>query len=494
VTLAAMVTKYKSVYELNNDYRAKTGSVTLHADFAGDVYEIDSTIVDLWLVARSNRRKTLGKATLYLVVDRLTRLIVGFNLSLDKPSWAGALEAFTSVFADKKALCKQWGAEYNPDVWIATGISCTRLAADRGSENLCYASDQVPDDLKVQVMNMPPHMSSFKGIVECSFKLVHVPLKDNSAGYEPPTNPFKRHGEKCYEKDASMTLDELAVELIDIIGMHNQMMLEQMELDSELVFDGVAPIPLEYWKADIKRQSGSARRMSEEFVRQQLMPRKSARVTQQGILVNHCFYTCPEAIQEEWFIRGKATKVVAEVSYHRGSVNAIYVRYPGRRGPPLVATLAPRSEQFQDWSVAEVYAFDWARRLARKEAAEHNLGLRIAQDARGVTRAKAHRSKTKAAIKAEPGVSRHAGAIEERALETRERTNDYVARTMGLNAETSVLAPHPAPASLPATQPASMPTAVATESSARSHAPAPEPQIDPTATAADLFEQLYNDD
>ncbi len=53
----------------------------------GDVYEIDATIVDCYVVAEAEGTTILGKCTLYLVIDRFSKLIVGFYMTLGSPSW-----------------------------------------------------------------------------------------------------------------------------------------------------------------------------------------------------------------------------------------------------------------------------------------------------------------------------------------------------------------------------------------------------------------------
>ena len=331
--LSDKVIHYTSRAEWENDSRPITGTILQHAIGAGYIYEIDSTIVDLWLVARDNRSKIIGKATLYLVVDRYTRLIVGFHLTLDKPSWSGAMEALLSIVGDKKALCERYGATYRPEVWVADKLLPYALGADRGSEYLGHESDQIADDVRINIVNMPAHMSCLKGIVECTFKLVHVSLKENTPGYEPPQNAFKRHGEKCYERDAEYTLDELTAEFIDIIALHNLRMHQGMQLDPELVLQDIRPIPVEVWSADVVRRSGMLRSYDEAFMRHKLLPRKNAVVTQQGIYVNKCYYICPEAFEDEWFVRaGNSGRFPVRITYDRRSANQIYIHNPAREG------------------------------------------------------------------------------------------------------------------------------------------------------------------
>lgn len=403
----------------DNDSKPITGTVLQHVLGVGHIYEIDSTIVDLWLVARDNRNKIIGKATLYLIVDRFSRLIVGFHLSLDKPSWANAMEAVLSLVTDKPALCARWGAEYDSAVWVAHGVTPAYLATDRGSEYLGHDSDVLADDVGIGVINMPAHMSSLKGTVECTFKLASVALKDHAAGYEPPSNPFKRHGDKCYARDAEMTLDELGAEFIDIFKLHNLSLHPGMELDSELVLDTVRPIPAEVWQADVVRQGGQLRTYDEEYLRHKLLPRKRAVVCQEGIYVNKCFYTCKQAIDDEWFVGGRPRTLV-DVTYDRRSVNEIYVHNPSWGPKPCLAVLTPRSLKHKDLSVAEVFAIE-KRRVSKKVADEHNMHLEVEHAQRREARAERAHRLTTAAKAIQGGESRTSNSDDVRRAEASER-------------------------------------------------------------------------
>lgn len=476
---------YMSAAEWENNNKPITGTFLQHSIGAGHIYEIDSTIVDLWLVARDNRNKIIGKATLYLVVDRYTRLIVGFHLTLDKPSWSGAMEALLSVVADKKALCQRFGAAYRPEVWVAHGVVPYAIAADRGSEYLGHESDQIAQDLRINVINMPAHMSCLKGMVECTFKLIHVSLKENSPGYEPPTNPFKRHNEKCYERDAQYTLDELTAEFIDIIAHHNLRMHPGMELDPELVLDEESPIPANIWVKDVARRSGMLRMHDETFMRHMLLPRKNAVVRQEGIFVNKCFYVCPQAFEDEWFVRAGKQRFPVRVTYDRRSVNQVYIHNPQRGPEPYPATLSPRSQHYTDYSVGEVLAVETARKKMRDAAPEHNLHLEVGLAHGSAIRAERARQATEHAVAYAAGESRKAGGSEQRQEEIADRnakaTFPDAKQSSNSPGANGTSGPAAAPVVSPPQRPKSRPPALRSASTAKP--PAHTAVVEPTSAA-----------
>src|SRR5690606_24251979 len=75
----------------------------------GHYYEIDATIADIYLVSSEDVNKIIGKPTLYLIIDRKSRLIVGFYFGLENASWNGAMQAILCISENKRGLCARYG-------------------------------------------------------------------------------------------------------------------------------------------------------------------------------------------------------------------------------------------------------------------------------------------------------------------------------------------------------------------------------------------------
>lgn len=408
-----------------NNHAAKLGNVLQECLGVGHQFEMDSTIVDLWLVARENRSKVVGKATLYLIIDRFSRLIVGFHLSLDKPSWATAKEAILSLVEDKKLLCTRWGATYRSDVWVAHGLLPSMFIADRGSEYIGHDSDRIAGDVECGLVNVPAYFSSRKGTVECGFKLVQVSLKDETAGYQPPMEVAKRHGD-TYEHDAEFTLDELAAEMVDIIGLHNRKMHPGMPMDQEMVLGGVPPIPTEVWKYDQANRAGLMSTFSEDYLRIKLLHQKRAVVTKNGIRLNGIYYTCQHAEASQWFVRAGIRRFDVKVSYDRRTTNNIFVYDLKDPRKHYKAELTPASRVYAGLSHAEAAVSIQLRKTYQRQAEEHNMLLEhnLARD-RAPRASKAH-EETQAALVATRGTSRTTGAKDARDLEAAKRAQEAV--------------------------------------------------------------------
>lgn len=487
-TLEDNLRRMGSPKSFENNHAPKLGNVLQECLGVGHQFEIDSTIVDLWLVARENRSKIVGKATLYLIIDRFSRLIVGFHLSLDKPSWATAKEAILSLVEDKASLCARWGARYRREIWVAHGLLPSMFIADRGSEYIGYDSERIASDVECGIVNVPAYFSSRKGAIECTFKLVQVSLKDETAGYQPPMEAAKRHGDG-YEHDAEFTLDELAAELVDIIAMHNEKMHPGMPMDQEMVLGGVRPIPVEVWEYDKVNRAGLMSAFSEEYLRIKLLHRKRAVVTKNGIRLNGIFYTCKHAEDEQWFVRGGVKRFSVNVSYDRRTADHIYVYDLKDPRKYYKAVLTPASQMYAGLSHAEAAASIRLRKLYRRQAEEHNMHLEYRFEQERAERARVAHEETQTALAASRGVSRTTGSKELREQEARKR--DQEALTLEARREAAT-----ASAAIPADASTAQQTGAATwRAAATASAPAPVPTPTPsTYTISNPLEALLGSD
>ena len=332
---------------------AKIGSVIGDCRGVGHYYEIDATIVDINVVSKSDVKSIIGKPTLYLIIDRKSRLIVGFYCGLENASWMGAMQAILSIATDKRALCDRYGVKYNPEDWPADRVFPREFLADRG-EMLHSNSNNVCDGLAITVTNLPSRMAKWKPVVECGFKLTHESLADVAPSYNPVFNAAKRQG-KHFDKDACLTLDEFVGIMLRTIITHNRKAMPKYPLNLEELTAGTQPIPIHLWNHDVPKSAGNLTRYSDAQVRQALLPKEKAVITDKGILFRDCYYTCAEAEARGWFVlaRNKSQSEVT-VSFDYRLADCILVRSPHDRQAVLEAHLTTRSERFRGLSFAEV--------------------------------------------------------------------------------------------------------------------------------------------
>lgn len=401
-----------------NDIAPKTGSSRNHADHVGRYFEIDSTIVDVWIVAEDDNATVIGKATLYLVIDTFSNLIAGFHLSLDHPSWAGAMEAMLSVVADKEALCERWGFEYRPEDWPATGVWPMFWVADRGPDFMCSSSDNAVEGVEGGFVNVPRRRAPRKGRVECGFKLIHVPLKEHVGGYVLPADMQRRQIDDM-KNSATRTLKKLGCEILHAIRMHNHRVHKGIKLPARDVYRRLRPVPVEIWKRDYEERVGMLSSFDEDYLRFKLLPKDEAVVTSTGIFFNGLLYEPEANLRKQWLLPAVKGRYKTPITHDRRLVDCLYLHDAKNPSKWTTVHLVDACRQYAGLSSAEFESIEGARMSLDDLADEHNLTLNIRHYVAAEEREHEAKVATQKAIRNAAGRSRTHGGKDARENELR---------------------------------------------------------------------------
>lgn len=361
--------------DYEREHRQKLGTIMADCLGVGHYYEIDATIADIYLVSSEDVTKIIGKPTLYLIIDRKSRLITGFYFGLENASWNGAMQAILSISEDKAELCARYGVAYNPEDWPAHQVFPSEFLADRG-DMISHASSNIAEGLQVTVTNLPSKRPDWKPLVECGFRLIHNSIRPIAPAYDPPSNATRRRG-KHYEKDACLTVKDFGNLILNTIITHNRREILQYDMTPAELLAGVRPAPISLWNHGIVSRAGLLTRYEENTVRYHLLRKKTATATAHGIEFHGCFYSCPEAIANKWFETARKRRFKVNVSYDPRLIDSIYVHALDGRCEPYVATLTERSKKYQGMSFDEVQYFETLRDAVRVESEHSRLQNRI---------------------------------------------------------------------------------------------------------------------
>lgn len=424
--------KGRKAYERN--HRPVYGTAMQPCVGVGHIYEIDATIFDVSIVSSFNRADIIGRPTLYYIIDRYSRLIVGWYLGLENPCWQAALHAIFSLAEDKQALCKRLGLEYDPEDWPAHGVVPQEIYADRG-ESVSQEATLLCSSLETTITNLPSCRPDWKPFVERQFATTHQAIADIVPGYNPASNAQKRRG-KDYGLEAALTLVELEAILVQQIITHNQMLMPSYPMTLDQIGDEVTPTPINIWNHDIQTRSGVLSTHSADALRLALLPSQMAIINEQGIAANGCFYM-PETVDKtNWFVEGRAKHGAVKISYDRRRADTIYVHDDAQNNGFFVAKLTPRSSQYAGMSISEVAKAQEQEELLKSGAPSNRAELRLRR----------HEF-------SEPIVSKalvHTKNAKRGKSKTSRRTNIVQARELERNVErdTVAIAPSATPASL----------------------------------------------
>ncbi len=163
--------------------------------------EIDHTLLDL-NVLHDEHKTLIGKPIITVLIDHYSHMVLGFQLSFEKPSFAAVSMACKNAFLPKDELLNELG---NVGPWPAHGIPST-LVTDNGNEFWGKSFATTADELGSIFQYCPIRRGNYKSRVERFFGIVNSLVLDDLPG-------VARKPSKCAEgydarQEARMTYSE----------------------------------------------------------------------------------------------------------------------------------------------------------------------------------------------------------------------------------------------------------------------------------------------
>ncbi len=302
----------------------------------GGRFQIDATILDVYVRSRFDRHVLVGRPTLYVVIDTFSRMIVGIYLGLEHPSWVAAMMAVANASASKVEFCKKYGIDISPEEWPCRHVPGV-LLGDNG-EMKAAGVDHWLHRLTVMVDNAAAYRADWKGVVERRFGLLQAVFKAFVPGFVECD--FKGRGVRDYRLDAVLDIDDVTrIILRQVLYYNNCHELTKYRRHPGLTQDNVPSVPRELWNWGISRLSGEPRKMDERVVRFALMPTETASVHRYGIYFHGNYYTCKYAEVNDWFVKAKEKRFDVKISFDKRNAEEIFVHIKALKAGFEVAVL-----------------------------------------------------------------------------------------------------------------------------------------------------------
>ena len=360
--LAERIEKRTSTLEYNKDIRPLSSTANANVLGPGSRYEIDATIADIYLVAEDNRQKIIGRPIVYLVIDVFSRMVTGFYIGLENPSYVAAMQALSIAISSKISICKQYGIPITEEQWPSVGLP-NAILADRG-ELLGHQIESLEQSFSVRIENAPPFRGDAKGIVERHFRTIQAKFKPFAPGVVTNTIVKKRGG-KDYRLDAKLTMATFTeIILVTLIHHNNFKVLDQYDRDADMP-DDLSMTPVSLWNWGIQHRMGKLRLVSEHALRMSLLPRTQATLSNLGLKVFGAYYMCTEMIEAGWLHRKQESRRnnSFEVAYDPNDAKEVYLFNAPNSLNHWVCRLSPRSRAFEHCSFWEV----WQKTIIQKK-------------------------------------------------------------------------------------------------------------------------------
>ena len=340
----------------SKDIRPLHSTVNTHILGPGSKYEIDATIADIYLLSDSDRASIVGRPIIYLVADVFSRMVAGFYIGFENPSYVTSVQAIKTAVCDKTDICKKFGIDISPEDWPCIGLP-ESILADRG-ELLGSQIETLEKSFSVRIENTPAYRGDLKGIVERYFNTIQANFKPYTVGLGVVQGLKEvRRGGHDYRIDATLTIKDFTKIILNSILMHNNHhLLASYDREADMPPD-MPLVPIEIWNWGLQNRTGQLRAVDADSIYIALLPRKKATISNLGIKLFGVYYTCSEIVQNGWLHRkGTINRPKdLEVAYDLIDASKIYIFYEDNSLNYWVGTLADRSREFVGCSWWEVW-------------------------------------------------------------------------------------------------------------------------------------------
>ena len=334
-------------HKYNLESRPTLGDPTELAFNPGALYQIDSTISDINIVNSLDPLRITGHPVTYACMDVFSHAGAGICVTLERPSWVGAMLALDAVMANKVEFCAEYGIQIEESEWPIQGFP-QAICADRG-EFEGYDATSLVTGLHIRVDNTAPYRADWKFLVERQFGL----LNQRCINFLPGRARRAARGEPDSRLGAMLTMHDFRQAILLYMLDYNQnFYLADYRKDEFMIAEHVERYPLDIWNWGVVNRGTSLKPRSRDHVRLNLLPRRTVSITGSGIhFEKQLFYTCERAEREQWFARANLRDSwTMEAAHDPRTTNAIYlITDGGTKIERCHLTLASRHLKGRDW-------------------------------------------------------------------------------------------------------------------------------------------------
>ncbi len=304
--------------------RARPGRATDTTIGPTDIFEIDATVDNCYLISSFHRNHLIGRMVVYHVVDRDSTAIVGLHTALEGPSWDTARLALYNAFTDKVAYCKNYGLDISQDEWPFQEM-CSLLVADQaeimGKDACVSLQNMLHIDTEINAVGRPDN----KGSVENTHLQVIEPISWVPGAWRARAQEWEQRRSVELKLDACLTLAERTRLLIlEVLDYNNNVRVEHL-LTKEMIQAGVQPYRRDIGLWARANKIGEGRRQLDiQQLYRCLLPQRAASITNQGLILDGMNYL-PEGVDcERLLARARHHRIPIKLHVDSNSTNRAY--------------------------------------------------------------------------------------------------------------------------------------------------------------------------
>lgn len=243
-----------------------------------DVIQIDHTPVDL-IIVDEQYRKPIGRPFLTVAIDVYSRMIMGFYISLEEPSYFSVSQCLSHAILTKDKYLRQIGVDGDWNIW---GIPRT-IHMDNAQEFRGVELKRVCDQYGITIAWRPVARPQFGGHVE---RLVGTVMREVHVIPGTTFSNIQERGEYKSDKESVMTIHEFEKYLTEFI----------VNVYHKRVHHGIGMVPEKRYELGIFGDENTPGRGlpdkidDEEKFRVSLLPSIERTIQRSGVKINRISY------------------------------------------------------------------------------------------------------------------------------------------------------------------------------------------------------------
>lgn len=184
----------------DRQYR-NTDGVFPEGTYPLDVIQIDHTPMDI-IIVDEEYRQSIGRPYLTIAIDVYSRMIMGYYISLEAPSYFSVSQCLTNMLLPKEKYLREYEVEGNWNIW---GIP-REIHLDNAQEFKGYELQRVCEEIGISIQWRPVARPQFGGHIE---RLIGTSMKEVHTIPGTTFSNIQQRGDYNSEKESALTLYEL---------------------------------------------------------------------------------------------------------------------------------------------------------------------------------------------------------------------------------------------------------------------------------------------
>jgi len=305
--------------------RGRTGKAWQTTIGSADIFEIDATVGNFYLISEFNPNHLIGRPVIYFVIDRRSSMIVGLHVGLEGPSWNAARYALYSAFTSKLEYCRKYGMEIKEEDWPAQEM-CNIVVADNAELLGKNAERSLHGYLNLDCEFNPPGIPVGKGTIESKFITVMEKVSWVPGAWKARAQEHDKRHDLDLRWDAKLTLRDLTGILIDEVITHNNASRVEDLRTKAMIQAEVPPYRRDIYLWSLEHESGErVRHPDKSALYRCLLPSKLCSLTEAGLDVNGAYYLPEKGDIEVLLAAARRKRKRFRVHYDTNSDNEVSI-------------------------------------------------------------------------------------------------------------------------------------------------------------------------